>query len=176
VNDDEKTRKQLLAELAELRRRVAELEAADAELQQTKKMLAQVQQKYHLLAASRRPLLWRCDAGGALVECNHRWYEYTGQTPKEALGMGWTSAVHPDDKEELVNQMFLAADTGNYQAEYRLRRAADGSYRWHMARGRAVIDRSGKVVGWLGSAIDIHDQKQVEEAVWKRGLSSQRRK
>jgi len=44
--------------------------------------------------------------------------------------------------------------------EYRLKRAADGTYRWFLARGRAVRDRDGRVVKWFGMLTDIDDQKQ----------------
>ncbi|HEY1584575.1 MAG TPA: ATP-binding protein, partial [Polyangia bacterium] len=46
--------------------------------------------------------------------------------------------------------------------EYRLRRASDGAYRWHL--GRAVPERGvrGAIVGWIATATDIDDQKDAE--------------
>src|SRR5204862_504310 len=44
------------------------------------------------------------------------------------------------------------------------RRPADGTYRWHLTRAIPMRDRSGAVVKWFGSNIDIHDQKRAEEA------------
>ncbi|WP_084267334.1 PAS domain-containing protein [Azohydromonas lata] len=29
---------------------------------------------------------------------SRRWYEFTGQSPENALGFGWLNAVHPDDR------------------------------------------------------------------------------
>ena len=47
----------------------------------------------------------------------------------------------------------------------RLRRASDGSYRWHLARAVPMSDRGGKIIGWFGCATDIDDQKRAEEAL-----------
>ncbi len=49
----------------------------------------------------------------------------------------------------------------------RLRRASDGSYRWHLARAVPMNDRGGKIIGWFGCATDIDDQKRAEEALQK---------
>ena len=49
---------------------------------------------------------WRCDEFGQTVECNRRWYEYTGQTPEQARGFGWMQAVHPDDRTQVLELMF----------------------------------------------------------------------
>ena len=37
-------------------------------------------------------------------------------------------------------------------------------YRWHISRAAAILDDDGKVISWVGSATDIHDQKTKEEA------------
>jgi PAS domain S-box-containing protein len=55
-------------------------------------------------------------------------------------------------------------DTG-YEVEIRFRRAADGEYRWHIARGLPVKDESQQIIKWVGIALDIHDRKQAEEAL-----------
>ena len=47
----------------------------------------------------------------------------------------------------------------------RLRRASDGSYRWHLAQAVPMNDRDGKIIGWFGCATDIDDQKRAEEAL-----------
>ena len=98
-----------------------------------------------------------------MIDCNRRWFEYTGQVPSEATGYGWMKAICPDDVT-LVLQRMLSADANSeiYEGEYRLRRGSDGSYRWHLARSLPVKDENGKVLHWLGSAIDISDRKRAE--------------
>ena len=96
---------------------------------------------------------WRCDKSGLTVECNRHWYEYTGQSPEEARGFGWADAVHPDNKNELADQLLNAAKTGIFRAKYRLRRASDGTYHSHLAQAARVMDDEGEVTGWVGSAV-----------------------
>jgi PAS domain S-box-containing protein len=47
-----------------------------------------------------------------------------------------------------------------YDAEFRLRRA-DGTYRWHLSRAVALCDADGEVARWIGTSIDIEDQKVI---------------
>jgi DNA-binding NarL/FixJ family response regulator len=44
-----------------------------------------------------------------------------------------------------------------FESVHRLRRHADGMFRWHLSRGVAMRDASGAVVGWVGTNTDIHD-------------------
>jgi light-regulated signal transduction histidine kinase (bacteriophytochrome) len=54
-------------------------------------------------------------------------------------------------------------ETGEtYQIEHRVR-IADGSYRWHLSRGVPILDETGRVMRWFGTATDIHDLKLAEE-------------
>ena len=49
----------------------------------------------------------------------------------------------------------------------RLKRAADGSYRWHLARAVPEREPEGRIVGWIATATDIDDQKRAEEELRK---------
>src|SRR5439155_3931956 len=51
-----------------------------------------------------------------------------------------------------------------FENEVRLRRASDGSYRWHLTRALPMRARRGEIVKWFGSHTDIDDQKRAEEA------------
>lgn len=124
------------------------------------------EQHYRLLVEAIPVPVWRCNRLGDLLDCNQRWYEYTGQTPAQARGRGWMNAVHPDDLFNVIDRLRPDATHGLiYQAEYRLRRASDGVYRWHLARAVPLRSATGHVLGWLGCAVDIDDQKHAEEAL-----------
>jgi PAS domain S-box-containing protein len=49
--------------------------------------------------------------------------------------------------------------------EARLRRGADGAYRWFQVRATALRDTRGKLVKWCGVATDTEDRKRAEEAL-----------
>ncbi len=128
--------------------------------------LQKSEERYRLLMESIPQAVWRAYANGETSELNSHWYEYTGQTYEEARGFGWMKALHPDDVEGVFERMRVAGASGElYQAEYRLRRASDGSYRWHLAWGRPMKDTDGNILYWFGSVTDIDDQKRLEEAL-----------
>jgi len=155
--DQDKSKQELIEELAEMRRRVAVLESAEGERQRS-------EERYRLLTEAVPQMLWRADANRQTIENNIRWYEYTGQSPEEAQGLGWMTALHPDDVAQVTERVREALAAGEpYQAEYRVRRAADGAYRWHLSRALPMKDEDGKITGWFGSVTDVDDQKRAEQ-------------
>jgi signal transduction histidine kinase len=70
--------------------------------------------------------------------------------------------VHPDEYPETLLRWTNAMQTGQaYEMEYRLKRAVDGMYRWHLGRAIPLRDLNGRIVKWLGVCTDIHDQKMA---------------
>ena len=51
----------------------------------------------------------------------------------------------------------------SFSLDYRLRRA-DGEYRWTIDSGQPRFDTAGKLAGFIGSVINIHERKQAEQA------------
>ncbi len=51
-----------------------------------------------------------------------------------------------------------------YEVGFRLKRASDSVYRWHLARGAPFKDGDGKIVKWFATCTDIEDQKQAQAA------------
>src|SRR5450830_1038455 len=92
-------------------------------------------------------VVWFGRPDGHITYSNPYWYEYTGLSERETLGYGWTSAIHPDDRERVVARLQNAAEEGHYEFEFRLRRKDEG-YCWFLARGRPGRDDSGKVDAW----------------------------
>jgi len=110
-------------------------------------------------------LLWTARPDGAVDFISQRWLEYTGMTLEQGLGWGWESAYHSDDLEQILATWRAALAEGKpYEAEARLR-SFDGEYRWFLCRACPLFDHSGHILGWYGSATDIHDRKQAEEGL-----------
>jgi PAS domain S-box-containing protein len=95
---------------------------------------------------------------------NRGWVEYTGMTMEQATGSGWQAAVHPDDLEKVVERWRTSAvKHAPLEYEARLRRGADGGYRWFQTRAAPLRDKRGRAVKWCGVATDIEDRKRAEE-------------
>jgi len=111
-------------------------------------------------------LVWTIRPDGRPVAFNRRWHEYTGLSPERCRAEGWAHLIHPDHRAAIVGRWAEALATGeSFEAEFRLRRAADGVYRWFLGRGLPVRDDAGRVVKWLGTCTDIDDHKRLEETL-----------
>jgi PAS domain S-box-containing protein len=107
-------------------------------------------------------LHWRTKPDGVVEFINKTWLEYTGFSVEQALGWGWTRAVHPDDQQSLGRIWTSLLASGHPgEAEARLRQH-DGQYRWFLFLARPLKDQSGQVVAWLGTSIDIDDRRFAE--------------
>ena len=73
------------------------------------------------------------------------------------------SEAHPDDAERInaVGERAII-DGLPYELEVRLR-AADGSYRWFLARYNPVRDDQGQIIRWYVACTDIDDRKRIED-------------
>jgi PAS domain S-box-containing protein len=97
--------------------------------------------------------------------------ELLGYTPEQILEMGRSftqQTMHPDDFARLgahLAQLNALRSGETLVFEYRMRHA-DGSWRWFWSQD-AVFHRGtdGSLHQVLGTAIDISDRKQVEEAL-----------
>ena len=114
---------------------------------------------------------WTTRADGYCDFLNQRWLDYAGMTAQESEGWGWVEAIHPDDRQRLVEYWQAALLAGEpVEAEGRLRRF-DSAYRWFLFRANPLRDQSGKIVKWYGTSVDIEDRKRVEEALRASELS-----
>ena len=110
-------------------------------------------------------MLWVTDAEGRATYLSKQWYEYTGRSPVEELGFGWLQSLHKDDRPT-TQDVFLGAVARRvpFSLDYRLRRR-DGQYRWAVDAGVPRFTAAGEFDGFIGSVIDVHERKVVEQAL-----------
>ncbi len=127
--------------------------------------LRESEERFRTMADGAPVMIWMCDPGGAATFANKPWLEVTGQTYKEALGLGWLDAIHPDDQKK-VEQGFIAASARQeaFRAEYRLRRA-DGSWAWVIDVAQPRVAPDGSLQGYVGSLLDITERQEMEAAL-----------
>ena len=112
-------------------------------------------------------MIWR---SGRNAECdyfNERWLDFTGRTMEQEMGNGWADGVHPDDLQRCLDVYLNAFKNREiFEMEYRLRRR-DGTYRWVFDRGVPFNDSDGQFAGYIGSAIDVTEKIEAQEALRK---------
>ncbi|QJD77359.1 PAS domain S-box protein [Spirosoma rhododendri] len=124
--------------------------------------LRQSQKRFESIANLVPDLLWDSQPDGSTNWYNQRWLEYTGQRLEEAIGYGWTDAIHPDDRDGSAQRYAQAvAASTSLRQEHRIRRH-DGSYRWFAVNATPLKDETGQVVSMYGAATDIHESKRLE--------------
>ena len=102
------------------------------------------------------------DAAGACIYVNNKWSKLTGLTDQQAKGSGWMSALHPDDRDKVVNEWHDVMRTNrDFSLEYRF---VTPSGEIHWVSGIAVpltvdFDDSPR---YIGCVADITDRKKIE--------------
>jgi PAS domain S-box-containing protein len=109
-------------------------------------------------------LVWRSGPKGPPEFFNQQTLDYTGLSLEECLE-GWARTVHPDDMANLARMWREIRHSGAQgETEGRLQRF-DDKYRWFLFRVEPLRDEVGNIVEWYGSATDIEDRKQTENAL-----------
>jgi len=108
--------------------------------------------------------IWALRADGTFYDCNRAWTEYAGLTKVTDVRVDPAALVHPEDLPQLRQAWASAFARGEpLDAQCRLRRATDGTFRWHVGRAVPERDDGGAVIGWIVTAADIESQKRAED-------------
>lgn len=98
---------------------------------------------------------------GEIMWVNSKYLTYRGQTIADLVMDPWGS-LHPEDRDIYLQNWTHSIRTGEPFADTVRIRRFDGVYRWHQARATASKDRRGVIIQFIGSYMDIHDQKVAE--------------
>jgi PAS domain S-box-containing protein len=103
------------------------------------------------------PLTWQANAAGGLTRADAGWFAYTGLSEGLALGRGWRRCVHPDDLSGTLERWRLAAFMAErFELSHRLQ-AANGTYRWFLARATPIKNRDRELIGWNIVCTDVDE-------------------
>ncbi len=130
-------------------------------------ILRESEERFRILANTTPALIWMFNAEGKITYLNDRRLAFTGEDPKKAHGDAWTSFVHPEDLPGISATIAKGLEERQpFSSEYRLLRH-DGVYRWMFGIASPRMDRNGSFAGFIGSSIDITDQKLARETLRK---------
>ena len=119
-----------------------------------------------MLAETVPHLVWAMRSDGRLEYVNRHVSTYLGAFPEYILSNEWRQFVHPDDYAWFQAARRHVLETGDpYEGEYRLKEHQTGRYRWFLGRIMPVRNETGQIVKRIGTATDIEEQKQTEEAL-----------
>lgn len=128
------------------------------------------QNDYQAILEQAPIMIWRTDGDAQCDYFNDRWLAFTGRSIEQELGNGWSSSVHPDDRDRCLRTFLDAfARREVFEMEYRLLRH-DGEYRWVFDRGGPVSDASGKFIGYVGSCVDVTERVNAQATLAREHL------
>lgn len=128
-------------------------------------VLLESEKRFRVMADTTPSLVWMCNQEGKVTYLNDRRVAFTGRDPDAGYDDTWTAYVHPDDRKNVLDANARGLESHEaYSKEYRLRRR-DGVYRWMFDVASPRVNGDGAFAGFIGSAIDITDQKLAQEAL-----------
>ena len=135
------------------------------DIKQFESSLAQSQARFRQLADAMPLVVWTASPDGNVDYSSQTLARYTGRPGDYASNERWLEVLHPEDIERTMDVWTQAVQRGaHYVNEFRIL-SRDGSYRWNHVEATPIRDEVGAIVKWYGTATDIHDTKQNEEAM-----------
>ncbi len=122
----------------------------------------EIHQNFKAVADNMTQLAWLTDSEGKILWTNKRWIELFRSEPRDLLnGEYWEQLIHPDDLIHYRTEVAKALNSRvEYQLKYRIRSNLDSEYRWFHRLSSPIKNSSGRVIKWVGTCTDIHDQKE----------------
>ena len=135
-----------------------ELSAEIRRREQVEKALAESQERWELAISGANDGIWDWNVVTGDVFYSSRWKSMLGYDDADLAGRveEWSKLLHPEDTETVMSQLkrHMAGQTDYFENVQRLR-CKDGSYKWILARGRALFDTTGAAIRMVGSHTDI---------------------
>ena len=167
MEDEEKTKEQLIDELLGLRQRVTALEALETERKAIETELSGTRQRLQYLLTVSPAIIYTTQASGdyACTFVSENLQAIMGYAPQEMTTdpKCWPDRLHPEDRKRVLDELFPLLEKGGGAIEYRFRHR-DGRYVWIQDTFKVIQDEAGRPLELVGAWADITERKQAEQA------------
>ncbi|WP_017302934.1 PAS domain S-box protein [Spirulina subsalsa] len=135
------------------------------ERKQAEKALQESEQRYATLADIAPVGIFRNDLAGNCIYSNEYSLKIIGLSESEALGKGWIRAMHPEDRDRVLQGWLNFIQQGEpFACEYRFLHP-NGTIIWVYGQAVPERDSEGYITGYVGVLMDITAQKQTTLAL-----------
>ncbi len=160
MHDQDKTKQQLIDELANLRRQIAERKDLESSFKVP-------EGEYRSLVTNIPAVVWKTDSAGRTFYISPNVKDVYGYAPEEIYAGGeslWFGRIHPDDAEKVKQEFHQAfTDKKPLDVEYRIRRK-DGEWIWLHDRSVGAYEKGGEEY-INGFFVDITTRVNAEKAL-----------
>jgi len=129
--------------------------------------LKESEERFRLAMDASTDGIWDWDIATDQGYFSPGYYRMLGYPPGAfpSTGNTWEGFIHLDDRDYVLakNRDCIENRCETFEIEYRIR-AADGSWKWILGRGKAVSrDASGRALRMIGTHVDLTERKRTEE-------------
>jgi hypothetical protein len=148
---------ELFKKTEEVKRQSRQLAAINAELRES-------EERFRLLSACSPVGIFLTDVNGSCTYTNPRLQAICDFTLSDGLGDGWLQSIHPEDRQQVINDWFTyAREVREYSDEFRFQ-TRSGEVRWTHVRSSPMFSSTGELIGHVGTVEDITGRKHAEAA------------
>jgi len=172
MRDESKTKRQLIEELADLRRRIAQLESSEAEVKRMAEAFRELEERYRLVVESASGAMILVGVRGTIQEVNAKALELSGFEREEVWGKNFAELLPTLGMEaSSVLRTFKDIILGRHRDPQEWTLINRNGERITFIAHYALLRKEGKVTGLSVILEDITAQKRAAEAM----LESQER-
>jgi PAS domain S-box-containing protein len=164
----DKTKKQLIKELTQLRRRVVELETSGRQRNRFEETLRTERDKAQQYLDIAEVILVALNKKGEITLINRKGNQILGYKEGELLGKNWFTTCLPSHLRKKMKSGFLKLMAGKreitefYENPVLTKSGTERIIAWH---NTILKDKTGNIIGTLSSGEDITERKQAETAL-----------
>ena len=164
MEDETKTKEQLIHELAALRERVAELEKKENEHRQAEEALQKSEERYRNILDNIEDGYFEVDLSGNFTFFNNSLCRELGYSPEELMGKNNRLYMDKESAKKVYQTFNRVYTTGEpYRAyDWEVIRK-DGTKRIHESSVSLMKNGRGERIGFRGVTRDVTQRKRLEE-------------
>ncbi|MFH0787442.1 MAG: PAS domain S-box protein, partial [Pseudomonadota bacterium] len=164
MDDNRKTKGQLIQELEDLRRRIAEFEKSETERKLAEDALIQSEERYRTILDNTQEGYYEVDLAGNFTFVNDAECNDLGYTREELIGMNfkqYTTETTAKKEYELFNRVYRTGEQiKGFEGEFIKKNGTKGFNEISIS---VIRNKEGKPVGFRGLSRDITERKRAEE-------------
>jgi len=161
MEDQNQTEMQLINELVELRKRIAELKTLENERKQIEEALRKSDERYRTLFEESRDAIYTTTQEGEFLDANQSMLNLFGYSREEIIGLkAGETYVHPEDRLKFKQKIGCEGFVRDYEIKLRKK---DGTEMECLLTAIVRKTADGNIAGYQGIIRDITQRKRAEE-------------